>query len=245
MLAIQQGMSIEDEFAAKVAWLGNAAGINRIDQTPLPVVDIDGRMRAPDFIAFPLVNGQPYLVLIEVKYEHTDHLTWADSYLSSLRRFADRLHLPLLIAWKCGGLWTLVDHRHFQRSVTGYKLTLSTALVEDLSCALFRDLRVMMNPEIELAINLELVDEIEVREDELLPEGQYTFQMRGGGFFLNGKQISNYDPYHFAPFFGHPRYHRISAYRCADMAAYNSARGRTRIQSLKCFRRTTVPNVWE
>jgi len=204
MRAIQQGMSIEDEFAAKVSWLGNAAGINRIDQTPLPVVEIDGRMRAPDFLAFPIVNGQPYPVLIEVKYEHADRLTWADAYLSSLRQFAERLHLPLLIAWKCGGLWTVFDHRHFQRSVTGFKITLAAAMMEDLSCALFRDMRVMMNPDMELAINIELVDDTQVREDELLPEGQYTFRMRGGGFFLNGNQIVNYDPYHFALFLATP-----------------------------------------
>lgn len=204
MRDIQRGMSAEDELAAKVSWLGNSAGIHRIDQIPLAAIEIDGRMRAPDFIAFPIVNGRPYPVLIEVKSKHDQRLKFSDSYLTSLRLFADRLRLPLLIARKCGGLWTLFDHRRFQRGEKGHRITLGTALMEDLSCALFRDIRVMMNPDIELAINMELVDEIEVKESDLLPAGIYTWQLRGGGFFLHGNQITDYDASHFSLFLAMP-----------------------------------------
>jgi len=69
---LHRGLSPEDEFAAKICWLGNCAGINRIDQTPMAVVELDGKIRAPAFIALPIVNGAPFPVLIEVKSHH-DH----------------------------------------------------------------------------------------------------------------------------------------------------------------------------
>src|ERR1019366_8722876 len=91
---IHRGLSPEDELAAKICWLGNCAGINRIDQTPMEVVEVEGKMRVPDFIAFPIINGAPFPVLIEVKSKHEEKLDFAEPYFLSLRRFAERVSLP-------------------------------------------------------------------------------------------------------------------------------------------------------
>jgi Holliday junction resolvase len=201
---IHQGLSPEDEFAAKVCWLGNCAGINRIDQTPMPITEVGGKMRAPDFIAFPIVGGAPLPVLIEVKSHHEDRLDFSDAYLSSLRRFADLMKLPLLVAWRCGGLWTLFDHREISQNVTAYRMTLMDAIRQDLSCALFRDLRIQMNPELEFILGMELLDEVDGDAGEIIPAGTYIFKIRSGGFYNGGVEIAEYDPAHFSLFMAAP-----------------------------------------
>lgn len=71
---IQRGLQPEDEFSAMVCWLGSCAGIHRIDQTPMPVLKMSEEMRAPDFVAFPAVDGKLYPVLVEVKSHHGTEL---------------------------------------------------------------------------------------------------------------------------------------------------------------------------
>ena len=50
---------------------------------------------------------------------------------------------------------------------------------QDLSSALFRDLRIQMNPELELVMDRELLDEIDGGPDTLLPAGKYSLQITG------------------------------------------------------------------
>src|SRR5579872_7435393 len=155
--AVEAGLLPEDEFAATVCWLGNCAGLHRIDQTPIPFSNLAEEMQAPDFLAFPIVDGRPFPVLIEVKSRHDRRLNWSEKYLNALRRFAECVKLPLLVAWKCGALWLVVDHRHFEKNVTAYRLPLEKALVEDLYCVLFRNLRIQMNPKLELVLDSEIL----------------------------------------------------------------------------------------
>lgn len=197
---LHTGLSPEDEFAAKVCWLGNCAGINRIDQTPMEVAEVHGKMRAPDFIAMPIVNGLPFPVLIEVKSHHDVKLDFSDAYLASLRRYADLMKLPLLIAWRCGGLWTLFDHREIKKNVTAYRMTLEDAMRQDLSCVLFRDLRIQMNPDLALVMEMDLLDEVTGGAGEVIPAAIYSFKIRGGGFYNGGKYIPEYAPEHFSLF---------------------------------------------
>src|SRR5207247_487882 len=89
---IQKGLLPEDEFAATVCWLGNCAGIHRIDQSVMPLLASMPKMRAPDFVAFPVVLGRPLPVLVEVKSHDDKHLDWTEKYLISLKRFAEFLN---------------------------------------------------------------------------------------------------------------------------------------------------------
>jgi hypothetical protein len=187
---LKKGLMPEDEFATTVCWLGNCAGIHRIGQAPMPVPDRP-EMRAPDFIAFPLVNGCPLPVLIEVKSSHHNAIKWSERYRRSLLTFADCLKLPLLVAWRCGELWFLIDHRHFARNATGYRLTLEQAFREDLSCLLFRNLRIQMNPDLEFVLDIEILDEVEGDADTILPEGTLRMQITKAAFYCRGALLND------------------------------------------------------
>ena len=190
---LQDGLEPEDEFAATVAWLGNCAAIHRLDQTPIPLPVLGEKMRAPDFIAFPMVCGKAFPVLVEVKSHHGAYLGWSESYLNSLRAFSDCTRLPLLVAWKCGALWFLVDHSHFKKNVTAYRLELATAVVEDLYCVLFRNLRIQMHPELEFILDMEIIDEMPGNKDTLLPDGTIGMKIAHAGYYRSGKEIKDYD----------------------------------------------------
>jgi hypothetical protein len=62
---IQKGFSKEVEFAATVSWLGNCQAIFKVETNPA-TIRADSGLKAPDFIAFPVVNGAAIPVLIEV-----------------------------------------------------------------------------------------------------------------------------------------------------------------------------------
>jgi hypothetical protein len=188
--SLTRGLLPEDEFAATAMWLGNCAAIHRIDQSRMPLQVAPDEMRAPDFLAFPIVNDRPMPILIEVKSAKDVVLDWSEKYLASLRRFADLLGLPLLVAWKWGDNWTLVDHRHFEKNLTAYRLTLVKAFKQDVMCVLFRDLRVMMNPEIELTFDFEMLDEVAGHAGDLIPTGQFKAKIAGVGFYRNGKKMT-------------------------------------------------------
>jgi len=161
-------------------------------------------MQAPDLLAFPIVNNKPFPVLIEVKSRHDKRLKWSEKYLNSLRRFADCLEIPLLIAWKCGDLWCVVDHRHFEKNVTAYQLPLAKALVEDLYCVLFRNLRIQMNPELEFILGIEILDDVPGDPSALLPEASYQTKIVSAGFHLGHDEVKGYAPAHMALFLSAP-----------------------------------------
>ncbi len=190
---MQEGLQPEDEFAATVGWLGNCAAIHRIDQTPMPFPALTERLQAPDFIAFPLVCGRPLPVLIEVKSHNGDRLDWSEKYLNSLRKFAEYLNLPLLVAWKCGALWTLIHHTHFERNVTAYRLRFKEAIAQDLYCVLFRNLRIQMNPALEFILDMKIIDQVAGDKDTLLPEGPYQMEIVRAGFYRGGHEIKDYE----------------------------------------------------
>ncbi len=201
---IQKGLLPEDEFAATVCWLGNCGGIHRIDQSPMPLLTMTEKMRAPDFIAFTMLGNRPTPILVEVKSHHDTSLDWSASYLMSLRRFAECLHLPLLVAWKCGDLWTLVDVEHFEKNVTAYRLTLEKAFREDLFCVLFRNLRIQMNSDLELILDMTILDEVVGDTDTLLPEGPFRMKIVHVGFYRGGVEIEQHQPYSFWLFLATP-----------------------------------------
>jgi hypothetical protein len=86
-------------------------------------------------------------------------------------------------------MWTLVDHRHFRKNVTAYRLTFEKALKEDIMCALFRDLRVTMNSEVELIFDMEMLDEVPGDAEDLIPEGQLRMKIVNAGFYRNGERM--------------------------------------------------------
>jgi len=118
--------------------------------------------------------------------------------------FAEHVKLPLLVAWKCGNLWSLVDHRHFARNVTGYRLMLEQAFREDLSCVLFRNLRIQMNPELEFILDMEILDEVAGEADTLLPVGILSMKIKRAAFYCKGAEIHDKNSLAFSLFLATP-----------------------------------------
>jgi hypothetical protein len=151
---IHKGWSAEHEFAAIASWLGNPRLIVNADE----VLVTDGHFRVPDFFVVARRANRDIPFLVEVKNESEDVIVWSESYLSSLRRFAQLLNVPLLIAWKRYGMWALVDSDHFTKKVTAYHLTFDCAVKNNLMTALFGNVFITIKEHFRYEIVLKLLD---------------------------------------------------------------------------------------
>lgn len=124
-----------------------------------------------------------------VKTSKEQELVWSEAYLSSLRRFAQLLHLPLLVARRRGGLWTLTDTEHFEKRCSAYHLSSETALSENLMGMMFGDTMVVLQQDFQLVIEVTVAEQLP--PEGLIPEGYYTFTIREAGFHVAGKKVDN------------------------------------------------------
>jgi len=129
----------------------------------------------------------------QIQSHSGDHLDWSEKYLISVRKFAECLNLPLLVAWKCGPLWLLVDHSHFEKNVTAYRLQFRKAILQDLYCVLFPNLRIQMNPGLEFILDMKILDEVAGDKDTLLAEGPLNVEIVHAGFYRGGNEIKDYE----------------------------------------------------
>lgn len=121
----------EDEFAVICTWLGRCSLIHKLDQreNPTPLAE---KFQVPDLLAVFVVDGQEVPVLIEVKSKKSKTLSFRADYHAGLKRYAALLNLPLLIAWKYHGIWTLFDIDHMSLAKTNYNVKFSKAISEGL-----------------------------------------------------------------------------------------------------------------
>ncbi|HEV2577119.1 MAG TPA: hypothetical protein VGU25_07905 [Acidobacteriaceae bacterium] len=167
--SIHQGLSAEHEFAAIASWLGDPRLIVHTDE----VITTDKHFRVPDFLVVARRDGKDIPFLVEVKSEQDKKkLVWSEGYLTSMRRFAKMLNLPLLIGWKTFGMWTLCDSELIEKNVTAYHLSRETAIKNNLMSALFGNVFIRVKDgfrlEIEYKLN-DVTDSVAV----ILPEGNY------------------------------------------------------------------------
>jgi len=191
--AIQEGLSPELEFIAGVNWLGRTRAINRIDQTPLPECNEEGgQLLVPDIICVVSLNGYLTSLLIEVKKNSKESLIWSEKYFDGLRKYAESVKMPLLVAWKYHHVWTLVDIRHFEKKVKAYHLTFEKALSENLMSLIFGDLLVELTQRISFYLDAEITDAPPTLPPPpaLIPEGNHTMRLQGAGFLLDDKPIT-------------------------------------------------------
>lgn len=125
------GLPREDEFAVVCTWLGRCALIHKLDQRENPTT-IAAKFQVPDLLAVFLVDGKEVPVLIEVKSKKSETLSFRADYHAGLKRYAAVLNLPLLIAWKYRGIWTLFDIDHMNLAKTNYNVKFSKAISEGL-----------------------------------------------------------------------------------------------------------------
>ena len=189
---LESGLSPEMEFIAVVNWLGRTRAISRIDQTPMPRCNnIVPDLKVPDIICIASLHERTLPLLIEVKRSDDDKLVWAERYITGLRRYADSMQAPLLVAWKCGHIWTLTDARHFEKRVTSYHLSFKKALTENLMSIIFGDCLVVLTQRLSFYLDGEIKGGTLPlpQPPKLIPPGEHTIAILGAGFLLDNKPI--------------------------------------------------------
>lgn len=158
---LQRGLPAEDEFGLLMSWLGRSALIHRLDQFQLPP-DSRGSYRVPDLLVIFQHDGRDIPTLIEVKTSADRRLSWRPDYYNALRAYAERLRLPLLLAWNWTefGVWTLCDTSLFEQSETNYHLTFDSALRNSLMSALAGDFSYVFRPGVGLHFKLEKLEKV-------------------------------------------------------------------------------------
>jgi len=125
------GLPREDEFAVICTWLGKCNIIHKLDQQQVPAAS-RSKYQVPDLLAVFSVGDREVPVLIEVKSNTSGVLSFKPDYLKRLKEYAASLGLPLLVAWKHFGIWTLFDIQHLALARTNYNININKALGEGL-----------------------------------------------------------------------------------------------------------------
>ena len=136
------GLPAEDEFTAVCSWLGRAQLLHKLDQHQAPVRSREV-YQIPDLLA-QFENTGP--LLIEVKSKAKPTLSFRPDYLNRLHAYAALVDMPLLIAWKHHGLWTLFEARHLNKAEKNFNISLSDALKENLLGVLAGDVAYKIAP---------------------------------------------------------------------------------------------------
>jgi hypothetical protein len=192
---IQAGLSPELEFIAAANWLGKIHAINRIDQIPLPqTAEKTERVYVPDIlcIATTHAGNQPFLIEVKTTAGPPStklKLVWTEKYITSLRRYSEVLQMPLLLAWKAGHIWTLVDVTHFKKKVTSYHLDWGTALRENLMHLLFGDQLIQLTDRVSFFLDANVEGETLPQPPALMPEGLRSMRLTGAGFSVDGNSM--------------------------------------------------------
>lgn len=126
------GLPLEDEFSVLCGWLGKCKLIHKLDQQQYPV-DSNEIYQVPDLLAVFERNGAEIPVLIEVKSSSKNSLSFKPAYREKLKKYAELLNLPILVAWKNRwGIWALTDLNEFKKAEVNFNLRFEDALKNSL-----------------------------------------------------------------------------------------------------------------
>lgn len=129
---LNYGLPLEDEFSVLCGWLGKCKLIHKLDQQQYPVSSSE-IYQVPDLLAIFERNGTEIPVLIEVKSSSKNSLSFKPTYREKLRKYADLLNLPILVAWKNRwGVWALTDLNEFKKAEVNFNLRFEDALKNSL-----------------------------------------------------------------------------------------------------------------
>jgi len=132
VLRLNIGLPLEDEFAIISGWLGQCELIHKLDQQQFPATSRDF-YQVPDLLANFNVRGSGNTtVLIEVKSCQKNVLSFRPDYISKLRYYGKLLGLPVLIAWKRHGIWSLVHLDIFSKANKNFNLNFNDAMRNSL-----------------------------------------------------------------------------------------------------------------
>lgn len=139
------GLPREDEFSVVCGWLGCCDVIHKFDQKQTPEKSCE-KYQVPDLLAVFNVKGKQIPVLIEVKSKKANTLSFRPDYLEKLSNYASVLNLPMLVAWKWQGLWTLFELRHLKKAKKNYNIRFEDAIKENLLGILAGDFSYSLYP---------------------------------------------------------------------------------------------------
>lgn len=126
------GLPLEDEFSIICGWLGHCNLIHKLDQQQFPASS-KNTFQVPDLLAnFSIRGGGKRTVLIEVKSSEKNVMSFRPDYVSRLKGYGDLLGLPVLIAWKKLGIWSLVSLDQFSKAKKNFNLNFNDAMKNNL-----------------------------------------------------------------------------------------------------------------
>lgn len=125
------GLPREDEFAVVCAWLGRCSLVHKLDQRQAPSRSHED-FQVPDLLAIFRSGERSTPVLVEVKSCTKRVLSFRPDYFARLKQYCEAVRLPILVAWKHHGLWTLFDINHMSLAKTNYNITFGKAMGESL-----------------------------------------------------------------------------------------------------------------
>ena len=128
---LDQGLPSEDEFIVLCSWLGRCRLIHKLDQTQMPAAS-NTTYQVPDLLATFTVHERPVTALIEVKSAKSNVLSFRPDYLERLEAYADLIGVPLLIAWKWRGIWSLFETKHLTKMDKNFNINWKKAIQESL-----------------------------------------------------------------------------------------------------------------
>lgn len=133
------GLPLEDEFSIICGWLGQCTLVHKLDQQQYPTTSND-TFQVPDLLAHFNVRGAGNTtVLIEVKSHKENVLSLRPDYVSKLRAYSQLLGLPILIAWRRYGIWSLVDLDVFKKAKKNFNLNFNDAMRNSLMSKVLGD----------------------------------------------------------------------------------------------------------
>lgn len=126
------GLPLEDEFSIICGWLGQCNLVHKLDQQQYPTASKD-TFQVPDLLANLNVRGAGNIsVLIEVKSFNKNVLSLRPDYVSKLRAYGQLLGLPVLVAWRRYGVWSLVDLDVFTKLNKNFNINFNDAMRNSL-----------------------------------------------------------------------------------------------------------------
>lgn len=187
---LNRGLPAEDEFAAICAWLGKCELLHRLDQRQVPLSST-GKFQVPDLLVKFETAGA---VLVEVKVRKAKKLSFKPDYLERLTNYASLTGLPLLIAWKFHGMWTLFDVRRLRKARTNFNIEFGEAMQHSLLGVLGGDFSYQLRD----GAGIRLI----FAKEELLETGEEdgkiteTWRMRVADAYLSGEGGERRDDLH-------------------------------------------------
>lgn len=188
---LDRGLPAEDEFTAICSWLGNARLVHKLDQQQAPLKSRDC-YQVPDlFVQFE--NSKP--LLVEVKCTSKQTLSFKPSYLRRIRAYSELVNMPLLIAWKCFGMWVLFEARHFAKAQKNFNIRFVDAMRENLLGVLAGDVSYTIAPGAGVRFRCKKEELLTVEEGNGTIAEQWRLRIEEVGFTAaGGEPAGDLDP---------------------------------------------------